>query len=853
MGALAGFLICAVLFLWITWPLGQYFDAGKVSSHRPEIGPPRQVIAGDHLQLMYHFELLEGFLTGETPWFHNLYEFNTGDDTATRFVDFYYLPFSLIYALFSMSGHSAAGWNAASFLSVLFGAWGMWRLTGCFRPPRMIQVAATLVGAALPYRWLTLLHGSPTGFAMMYVPWILYGLHRSIVGSRISGGWVAGVGLLLAGWGDIHTFFFSALMVPPWCMFCFLLQETPRLRPAEIGKLAKALSGFLLMGLVVVLQVGFIRGQLSGGTMDKGRSVEEVALFSPPAEALLDPDPDHPWNRIYLTFSALAILAFGTVWLTRRFLSAPRGAKPVKSLLAFLALLLVAAGMTALSLGPSISLEWGPGFWNALCTLIPPYEMIRQPAKIFSGLTTLLGLVLVIPFAEQRFISRWPTVIAGFLSLAFLVEVSGRIDPTISLLDGGNDAYAAILDTADNHEEVPRALAIVLWPGDSHWSSLYQYYAVRHRLRLVNGYRPNVPEGYQEDIFLPFSPLNQGWADDALLDRLLGKGIRYLLLHEDAFPEQVSPFDVGQTLSRLLAHPRIRLLEQDHAVWSFEVLEQKDPTASVSTGWSGQASSSMLWPLAYDGPKPDSGLDPVVPQPDTTALRGHFARLTPDGSPLTIAPYPTFYRDGLSLYVRLRGQGNLEVQFDYSDADTVIEDEFDTREWTWHRFPFPAFTGFQDQIITQIRCVEGALELDAALMTQGEPFSGLKEGDTHFLPAPSLFHAGHTDLETSSVILTPSHVPYDEVVYGPRLPLPPGRYRATLLLKTEATEAHLGEFRLRDPQRDATDPVPVTGREPAELEFTVTQSLPVVFAFRYFRSAPLSLQGIRITRLPEEM
>jgi hypothetical protein len=199
----------------------------------------------------------------------------------------------------------------------------------------------------------------------------------------------------------------------------------------------------------------------------------------------------------------------------------------------------------------------------------------------------------------------------------------------------------------------------------------------------------------------------------------------------------------------------------------------------------------------------------------------------------------------------MRGEGVLETRFVYGEEEHFIRTPFASEDWSWIHLPFPRFSGFQDTITTRFFCTEGTLELDAALMMQSEPFTNLDETGTHFLPAPTLFHAGHTDLEQEAVILTPSHVPYDEVVYGPRHPLPPGRYRATLELESDQTAEVLGEFRLRDPGPDATAPIPVWADRPAELEFTITHSLPAVFAFRYFRNASLAIKGIRVERLPE--
>ena len=63
-------------------------------------------------------------------------------------------------------------------------------------------------------------------------------------------------------------------------------------------------------------------------------------------------------------------------------------------------------------------------------------------------------------------------------------------------------------------------MAIPLWPGDSAWSSLYQYYGSMYRIRMLNGYHPVIPSRYVEDIFTTFSSANRGYLDDGQLNAL---------------------------------------------------------------------------------------------------------------------------------------------------------------------------------------------------------------------------------------------------------------------------------------------------------------------------------------------
>ncbi len=841
-------LVSLMLFAWITWPLPQTFLTGIISSHRSEQGPPRSVILGDHLQLMYHFELMKGFLTGETPWLYNLYEFNTGDDAVTYFPDPYYAPFSVIYALGSMLGLPGLGWNVASLVSVLFGMWGTWRLVRSYEAPWGICVAATFCGTFLPYRWVTLLHGSPTGFAMMYVPWILYGLRVSIVDRKKFGGWIAGACVLAAAWGDLHTFFFSALIVPPWCLLMTFSQPGNRLTLKEIGAMAKALSGFIVFGILILFQVQFTRSHLSEGSMSEGRTIEEVALFSPAPSGLWDTNPDNPENLIYLTFSALILLLITSTIGIRHFRKVPQPQKRYvasEGLLLFFGLLMV----LILSMGPSLILEIGPKYWRALCTVIPPYEMIRQPTKIFVLVPSLLAVLMVFPFAGGRIkLPKYLAPILLLLGLGIALETGSRIDPTISLLDNGNAAYAAIRSDADAHDEIPRAMAIVLWPGDAHWSSLYQYYAIRHQIRMINGYRPHVMAGYFDDVFMRYNPLNQGYASDEILDHLLNRGIQYLVLHEDAFPEKVSPFGVGQTLAGLLQHPRIQYLERENAIWSFKISPTADAANVQNAPWD-IASPTRVWPLSYYGPKPDDTVPELERQQAPGAYQHQFVRLKAgSGQFLKIAPYPTFYRNTLRISLRYRGQGTLSVGFRAGSLETEAMDvELNSDDWSWTEMLFPEFERFENDLGFRFEVTDGALDVDVAMMMDGPSVLNMQAGESLFIPAASLFHAGYTDMTTAEVVMDPDRVPHDEVLYGPRLPFPKGRYRVQFETSGGQPGEQIGALRIRDPHPLSAHPV-IAG-EALVFEMVQEENLPLVFAFTYFRNASIRIKGITLTRL----
>jgi hypothetical protein len=67
-------LIAVAVWSCFSWPLPRHVTTGIPSAARNvEKDNHRDMIAGDHLQLLYHFWLLSDMIRGRTPWFHNLY------------------------------------------------------------------------------------------------------------------------------------------------------------------------------------------------------------------------------------------------------------------------------------------------------------------------------------------------------------------------------------------------------------------------------------------------------------------------------------------------------------------------------------------------------------------------------------------------------------------------------------------------------------------------------------------------------------------------------------------------------------------------------------------------------------
>ena len=73
-------IVTLLVWLAFSWPLPrQVFSAIPISAQNAEKYHIRAMIPGDQLQLLYHFWLFSDMVRGKTPFFYNLYEFNTGE------------------------------------------------------------------------------------------------------------------------------------------------------------------------------------------------------------------------------------------------------------------------------------------------------------------------------------------------------------------------------------------------------------------------------------------------------------------------------------------------------------------------------------------------------------------------------------------------------------------------------------------------------------------------------------------------------------------------------------------------------------------------------------------------------
>lgn len=702
----------------VTWPLPTHFtSAVPYSEKRAEADSPVVAfVPGDHIQLMYHFWLFRDMVAGKTPAFSNVYEFNTDGDGRQKKFDTYYVPFSAVYALVSPLFGDAAGWNAAGLFSHFLGMIGIFLLARRIGASNLAASAIAVATSAFPYRWITLTSGSPTGFAMCFVPWLFLGILGLVRDGSVRSGAIAGAALFFSYCSDLHVFYFSSL-VSPFAVLAFLPMRGPDSPPLKKSILA-ALP-FIAFGMAAIVLSRISASNLDKSTMAAGRTLSEVKLFSPIASGIIRREVlAGASNQIYIGFYAIAAMLLGAcAFASRRDNFKDKGKWIPAALFA-----IAAAGIYLLALGAYGPLDALP--IRIARKFVPKYTMIRQSAKIFCLLPSVMAIVAAIFWSAR---SKWRAmeIAALILALGMLTEEASWFSPGLCRLPKTMPTYETIAENASGQS--PKAVCATLWPGDSHWSSVYEYGVMHSRLRLLNGYSPSVPSDYMERVFRPLMSLNEGVLTKEQIGILEGFGVGFVIFHENPYPSKVAPFSAGVAMRELSANPYLRFISHEDGAAGYEILAD----ASTATG------------IAPTGGKPM----PYLAYPASWQWNGQRVKRSIDTAPkgkINIA-----FRAPVSLRPKMRflllgdGRGWFDIPLDNPMGGV---------------YDLPEGTGK----IKHMLLTAGEYPCDFTLPIELTP--------------AWMFHEGTSSIADGSVSFSPGKTRHGIALRGPDLPIPHGRY-----------------------------------------------------------------------------
>lgn len=837
-------LVSMGVYFALTWPAIRYFHEGVPSSNRPEAGGARYMIPGDHLQFMYQLWMLADSFTGKTPLFYHVYEFNQGDDQALYNPGSYYFPFGLLYSAGYALGGRVIGWNLMLCVTVWLIYLATFILIRRFTQSGLTAGVAALPSILLPYFHVSLLGGSPTGLGMTWVPLIFLGVDVAIRDRRMWGGVLAGLLLAIVSWVDLHVFFFVFLATPVWALMCMAYGVRQGNDPLQSPRKWLPLLPVLIGMLLAYMQTAVVKASLDHTLQSQGRSIKESLGYALRAPGWFDTSLDNRFNLVYLGVWVMILLSAGVAVMAVDVLRRRNGS--VLRLGLMIMVLGAVGGIAVLALGPNTPFDREHRLWQFLRTVIPPYKMIRQPAKIYCLLTPFLGLALAMTLDRfNQYFSRraGAILLSGVVAAGIVWDYGRRLEPTICLLDYEQGAYRAVAEDALATGRDNRAMALPLWPGDSHWNSITEYYATLYRTKMLNGYSPSVSRQYFTDVFLRFESVNMGLVTDAILDGLLRMKIGYLILHEDAFPQKVSPFPASLTLSELMRHPRLQFLAHDKAVWSFKILPESFARTPTNNLEQGPILSAWQW----DACDTAGGAATVMKDGRTVSMR-----LPEKGGWVKLDTRAVSGLDGLRYVVSVRGTGRLMGSCGTGLSNDVFSvGVTNGNHWEWVELPVPVLPpGRETGLTLTFTNMAGHVDVSMVTLIAG-PWKWLMPGESMEIPARTFWRTGYSDTN-GCVRLDRDRTQASVAFYVPVVPVTPGVYGLVLNYRVSPQVdggTPLGELSVLHSDGQDRVTVPVVSGRSCVLTYRLENPRPLRIEFRYSRAADMLIDSAGLKRL----
>jgi len=551
--------------------MARHFGQGiPYTAYGADDGLPRNNVHGDHLQLYYRFWLFGEAAAGRAEPFQDPYEFSL-DDGRVRPVAVYFFPYPLVFRLFRPLG-PGAGYNAVLLLSYLLAGLFMFLLVRLYTGDTAASLLGGAVFAASHHRTLSVLSGHPAGLSAFLLPLFILCIEKVMKEKSLPWSLAGGLVFALMTDNDLHVLYLTAL-VSPFIVVKNLLAAGWKRIPRTVAGMLPAAAPFIVIVAGVLAFRFFLFPMIQSEGHSITRPFSEIYRYSPDLWQMFIRHNPIQTKNVYLG----PALIFPFLFILASFFRLPRSPEERRAF----GLFLFYGGIFLLG----YMLAFGPRFpvekpYTFLYHHLPKFALIRQTSKLMLVATFALAVVTGVGFAVLRRIlpaarSLALLAAASLLVLADLLPFPGP-GAGISLLPGRVEAY----DRAFADGESFRGVHVPVWPGESAWSSHYQYYSTLYRSEMINGYNPVPPKGYFEEVFLPLKSLNAGQVGEGQLRTLRSLNVEYLILHEESFPPKVSLFPSQMTLENLKASPSLEMVSSVPPVSVFRVLEGEQAAAA---------------------------------------------------------------------------------------------------------------------------------------------------------------------------------------------------------------------------------------------------------------------------------
>lgn len=780
------FLILILVFLGVvfSFPLVFHFNSAIPYSLYPAPGFELiNMMHGDHMQFFYTLSLFGDYIREKnTAFFAEPYEFTlTGRERPYSPRE---LPLSILFFILSPLGNIAA-YNILVLFSFIACGVSVWLLSGKYVKGFLPRLIPSILFSIFPFRLAQLCGGHPNGFIVFFIPLMLYGYESWYQTGKWKYALLSGFCIMSMAVEELHLAYYSGFLTVAFLIYRGI-SELVRNKQNRKETLQRFIWLTIVIAFLWILAAAYLMHVRSTvvepSIASGGRELGEISLYAPQAGDFFRRTNSDSEKYIYLGIVSLllSLCAFckpgrnifsgGTHTETTRMPSAE------KDRWFYLAVFLVSA---ILSLGPNLRIF---PLYNFFYRFVPFFSYPRSTGRIivlaFLSVSILAGMGIGNLLTKKK---GKIIVVAAVILLMLDFYPFGKTG--LCRLNSGNKVYEHIKQ--QNYKGV--ILEVPLWPGNSSWSSIYEYYATIYHIPMINVYCPFVTRDYIENVFWPLVSINMGCIDKKQFDLLKELNVDYIILHEEAYPGKVSPFPFKIALSNMKNCPMVKFVKQDGPVYLFKL--EKDFEGKY-VPYSIPSKMGVLYECEYlpttvsivsFDVKASGGL---VRYTDEDIAKGNFS---------VFGPYVLFPPGKYKAIFRIRGKpvssdadfARIEVTAN-KGQDVIAERIIKGREAREDYFDYEL--SFDISVLKELEFRigvfgNGKIWADYIYLL----FQGEKDPVVSF-EAEDMFHTGRefSDREASggiSIYGNPSTDSPDRIVFGGKRRYPKGSYIASFRIK----------------------------------------------------------------------
>ncbi len=801
------FLFFLVLTLGFTFPLVQYLNQGFPYTFSPT--PGNEVIPfqqSDSVQQFYHFWMAWDYVTGGPgPFFADPYEFKMEPHTPPVFTT-RRLLISLLYLVLAPLG-TVFAFNALLILTLTASCFFAFLLAKQYTGKYFPSIVAGFIFGLSPFALAQSMGGHTNGYLLFLIPFTFFYLEKGIQTNKIIYYLLTTLALSCFAFIEYHLLYYMAMFLP-----LFFLWRMAFERPGWKA-FFKAVVGMGMAAGVSVAVMLFVKSfEIDASTRSVGRSFAEIFQYTPTVHHFFHRDYAELEKVVYI-----GVFTFGSALLSFLICGWKRSLFWV-----YLGLLL---GAALLCLGP------GPKsipLYTWLHAHLPYFGLSRLPARMM--VLVMLAAAVLIALGLSRF--KKGGVVVSLLFLAVVVwDYFPRSVVGITRLPEKSKVYQFIEEQGQNKN----VLCLPIWPGDSSWASHYLYQITQHKVSLINGYYPVVPQNYVEKAFYPLYSVNVGELSRRQWELLKKFNVRYIVVHQEAFPGKVSHFPSQVTIESLKNNPYVQFVMRDRNQTLFELLDapRKVAPKKITTPIGIYLTKQKL----------HSGKDWLV---------DHTIQILPPG------PYQA--------EIELQGNGAQGIAIQLLGKDPWKREN---REYVAPELLTTA-VGKEGRVVVPFQLKKGMLvQFQVEKPKQGSCTvekillrSRHAKKTPTILEAEELFFHGEVveDPQSSggqAVFAHPETVEQKEMLFGPYREYPAGNYQVSFWIrigesKTLSPLALLdvvtdyGQQKIAEKELTVADFPNKKGVQPIELSFSLTCPEVLEFRVTYLRKVPLTIDKIEI-------